>query len=324
MRLKLVVPSLVVAGILGGCDSFLKESLPPCPRGVDLHLKYTNYLNNPNKVDAFLDQVHCARVYLYDSDGNFKGQYDVTNTNVISVDLPAGNYHAVSLCGVGCQQADFLVNHPDNTNHHYTSLEAYLAGSRADNQTANNLHPFFHGVGDFTILEKDYQHIVCEIGLTKNTNTIRVELEHTDGSAVNPGGFDCYVTADNAATDYENNLIPSGTKFTYKPYTAGNVNGNPNKIFAEISTGRLTKNLDATLHVYSKVTQETTTFKIIPAANVSYENEVAAGMNNISWQQYLDFRDFWTFTIKVAPDGKVIGQEFNINDWSVRDNNFDL
>lgn len=66
---------LCTAGVLTACSE-MKEELPACPQGLNVHFKY-NY--NLDRADMFRDQVGSVTVYLFDEEGHYVDQKTVSN-----------------------------------------------------------------------------------------------------------------------------------------------------------------------------------------------------------------------------------------------------
>ena len=72
---KALIVLATAAGLASCAD--MKEDLPPCPQGLDIHFKY-NY--NLQRADMFTDHVGAVSVYLFDANGHYLEQRTVQNT----------------------------------------------------------------------------------------------------------------------------------------------------------------------------------------------------------------------------------------------------
>ena len=72
---KALIVLATAAGLASCAD--MKEYLPPCPQGLDIHFKY-NY--NLQRADMFTDHVGAVSVYLFDANGHYLEQRTVQNT----------------------------------------------------------------------------------------------------------------------------------------------------------------------------------------------------------------------------------------------------
>ncbi|MDE5552392.1 MAG: FimB/Mfa2 family fimbrial subunit, partial [Muribaculaceae bacterium] len=160
MKLNSYILTLLGAAALTSCSA-VYEDLEPCPTGADVRL---TYCNNMQATDLYDTHVHCAKLLLYNAEGKFVSEYDYTAAPTLSLDLPVGHYYAIAYGGMTCEDASYQFGSNLEQNHHYTTLETYLKGSRA--VIADKLHTHFHGFGEFTISDTDLAHISTTIDLT--------------------------------------------------------------------------------------------------------------------------------------------------------------
>ncbi|MDE6805260.1 MAG: FimB/Mfa2 family fimbrial subunit [Muribaculaceae bacterium] len=322
MKLKnLILPAITVV-MLSSCSMFHDE-LEPCRQKANIRLSYTK---NVEGTDKFNEQVHCAKVLLYDGSGTYMGQYDYdAAAGGISVSLPAGNYHAVAYGGMGCDEADFLFADPLSEGHKYSSLMTYLNGTRAG-ESSKDLHDHFHSTGDFTVAGLDTGEVSTVLDLTKNTNRFRVELMYEDGSAITANDFICTITADNAVTDYANNVVAQGEDVVYRAHTTGigtaeTGEGDVPMAWSAFTTGRLTADSNITLHVDRTAwPDKTLDLPLIEYLKEVYKHEMTTG----TLQDYLDRQDTWNVSVTVQPDhGRVVVVTLKINDWKLVISGFD-
>lgn len=320
MKHKSLILSSILAAGLCSCSMIHDDNLEPCRQQAVIQLAFTRNLQG---TDAYDEQVHCATVLVYDENGNFVEKFDATGRPVITTGLLPGNYHAVAYGGMNCDEADFLFNIPTGEAHSYTSLETFINGTRAG-ESSKNLHAHFHGTADFTVRALDYGNADASIDFTKNTNNIRVELKYADNMPVAEQDFDVYITADNVVTDHQNALVPQGQDVTYRPFDNGtgtDDNGVPTA-WTEFSTGRLTGDCNATLHVVRRYDgQEVVTLPLPAKLNTIRDKELPGA----TLQEYLDRQDRWTidFTLDHIVDQYMV-IDLKINNWTVVINDYDF
>lgn len=328
MKLKTIILPLITGACLASCSA-VYEDLDPCPQGANVTL---TFYNNVSNTDRFASDVHCAKLLVYNDKGNFVGEYEYNSTNTISVELRAGNYHAIAYGGMSCDLADFDFANSLNDPHHYTDVVTYLLGTRSE--SAKNLHPHFHGSGDFTITDDALSFVNTTIDLTKNTNDIHVVLKYSDGSPIDARDFDISISADNAATDHANAILPSGAPVTYRPHTydatrAVSLSGNSdatradaNTSSASLSLAKLEPSLAARLTVVSNATGE----KPVDIDLIDHLDKIRElDMPGASLRDYLERQDSWTleFTLDPATD-LIFGLTIKINSWTIVLNRFEL
>ncbi len=312
---------------LASCDA-VYEDLDPCPTGVDVHFSYTR---NILGADAFAQSVDCANVHVYNEAGNYIGTWSANGNSNVLIDLPAGRYHAVAYGGMDCDKASFSYNDVMGKSHHYSALQTQLRASRAGAPTeyADELHPMFHGATDFVVEEDTNGHTSTTVSLTKNTNNLRVILQHVDGSDVDPSKFNFYVTADNTTMDHQNNVVKQGTETVYRPYATGTTPGallsngaTVDCAYAEISTARLL--VDGNTRFHLDLVEEGT--QVVNLDMVKYFEMIKGNeFKNGSLQDYLDCQDNWRLVFMLDPKTEAIaGLVFMVNDWTVNLSNTNM
>ncbi len=319
---SIILPSIAVLA-LTSCNA-VYEDLDPCPKGAEITAVFSK---NMSGVDAFAADVHCPKLYLYNTEGNYVGTYEFDENGHLDMELPAGQYHALAFGGMHCEEADYDFNTDFSEVHHYSTIEAYIRGTRAGAEISRRLHPHFHAVTDFTVNDDDNGHQQITMEFTKNTNKIRTVLAYEDGSAISASYFDFSITADNVATDHANNIIPQGQDATYSPHDFGGdvaeVDGKPsNEAWAEMTIGRLEPTTNAVLHV----TRKSDGKSVVDLDLVKYFEKIkGSDLGNVSLQDYLDRQDEWVISFTLDQDTeKLAGLTFKINGWILNLSNTNL
>ncbi|MDE5773519.1 MAG: FimB/Mfa2 family fimbrial subunit [Muribaculaceae bacterium] len=315
MKLKQNILTLLCVGVLTSCSA-VYEDLDPCPTGADVRLTYNN---NMQGSDLFDQAVHCAKLLLYDQDGNFIGEYDYNGGNTMGLDLPVGSYHAIAYGGMTCEDAAYSFTNALETGHHYSTIATYLNGTRAE--VSDQLHHHFHGMADFTITEEDLTHIATSIDLTKNTNAIHLVLKYADNSPIRANYFTYTITADNALLDHANNIVKQNDAVVYHPYGFDTTRAEENIVKANFAVGRLQSDIDTHLTVKTRYGDTVLDLDLMKYLAQVKELE----LKDASLDEYLDRQDEWTLEFTLQPeDDKIAGLTFKINDWEIIINNFNL
>ncbi|MDE6027332.1 MAG: FimB/Mfa2 family fimbrial subunit [Muribaculaceae bacterium] len=327
MKLKNFILSALSGTILCSCSA-VYETGDLCPQGAKVNL---TFCNNMQEKDLYPAEVHCAKLLLYNGEGNFCGEYEYDKGNTINIDLPVGSYHAIAYGGMSCEDADVAFVNPISAPHSYSELQTYLKDTRAD-RISRNLHPHFHGAADFTVSLEDMDYTPVAIDLTKNTNAIRVVLKYADGTEIDPGNFNFTVAADNAVSDHANAIVKQGRDVIYTPYLTGSEsaegkspsrNGEDGQsAWADISVARLTADSKAQL----KVTPKGSTEPSVDIELISYIEKIKnLDTGTGSLQDYLDRQDSWVLEFNLEPEtDRFSGLTFKINNWEMVINSFDL
>ncbi|MDE6272474.1 MAG: FimB/Mfa2 family fimbrial subunit [Muribaculaceae bacterium] len=240
LRITALMALAVIATGLSSCDA-VYDDLEECPRGVVMRFVFDYNLEFAN---AFHSQVDCLSVFIFDADGN-KIDYRTETTAVLAdenwrmtFDLPAGKYTAVAYGGMDCDQSSFEHQIRPSEIKKLSDLEVRTNLSHIGdpaNSPKSPLHDHFHGMTGFTVTEgTQYDHATVE--MMRNTNNLRIVLQHLDNSPVDYNNFDFEVTDDNTRFDYANNVL-SHKEVTYTPWSADNayagVDGLPSSSKAE-------------------------------------------------------------------------------------------
>ena len=243
INIKAIARTALVAvlAILLPVSCTILEDLEPCPRGVRIKFVFDYNMEYAN---AFHSKVDCYDLYVYDKEGNFLKSFTETGEKLkdenyrLEIDLPHGEYTLVCYGGTACDNSTFRLTTEPAEGTVRNDLEQNLIH---DGTVSNKrLHDFYYGAKTVKVTGELYNDVT--LNLMRNTNNIRVMLQHLDGTPIPEDKFNCYITDDNTKFDAYNNLVPNG-KITYQPWAQGIVT--PTKAndfssaYAEFSTSRL-------------------------------------------------------------------------------------
>lgn len=222
--LSVAIFMITMSGITS-CD-VLYDDLPECPCGIRLRFIYDYNMEYAN---SFMRNVDCLTVYFYDEDGRYIATRTVSGEPLadenyrMTVDLPTGKYHAIAYGGIACDKASFShpygVPMPDS---HYTDLSIAINPAPLAEKPERPMHDLFWGAVDFSVSDTLSEYSEATVGMIKDTNNVRVVLQHLNGKPVNPDDFKWEIIADNTLMAHDNSLIPS-TEVTYNPWVTGTV-----------------------------------------------------------------------------------------------------
>lgn len=173
----------------------------------------------------------------------------------------------------------------------------------------------------------NYHHLT----LTKDTNRVRVLLQHLHGEPVNASDFIFEIADNNSLLDYNNTLHPLTEQVTYSPIFvhsgSTDINTNPRNdevggraqttaavAMAEFDINRLFDDGGTKIVVKRKSDNAT----VIDLPLVRY----ALMMKGYDWadmdpQEYLDRQDEYNLTFFLDSDNKWISASIIVNDWKV-------
>lgn len=233
------------------CDNGMGvyDDLDPCPSGMKMRFVFDYNLEFAN---AFPNQVDCLSVYVFDKEGNLVENRTET-TEVLAdenwrmiFDLPAAEYQVVAYGGLECELASFAHTVEKENVSRIEDLQVLINEEHVGEESTRSsrpLHDLYHGYLACEVTDGlDYNE--CTVKMMRDTNHIRIVLQHIDNSPVNDKDFRFEIVDDNVHLNHINEVVPDRT-VTYTPWTsgianAGVSNNEPVQVaYAELSTSRL-------------------------------------------------------------------------------------
>ncbi len=333
--------------ILSSCDSVIYEPEGDCE---PVHRILFTYDHNLKFADAFPAEVPSVNLYIFDQAGNLVRTIseDVPTERAKDFaielrDIPAGKYDLLAWCGVKDSE-HFTVNHTAETDpkfeHHTCRIEREI-DAFASHHIRNDIGRLYHGTlmnVDMTQDEGTYEHTV---ELMKNTNVVRVVLQHMSGSPIDKDDFEFTITEQNGLMASTNHIIPDN-QITYHPWMqrsgtasinttkadngeSGSNSGSVSAVVTEFTLGRLMAGSKAVLNVNS--TNDGHTILSVPVTDYAllvkghyYE---PGSHREMSDQEYLDRQDEYPMTFFLDESNEWINSVIYINSWRVVINDID-
>jgi len=297
------------------------------------------YDMNMKFADAFPNSVSHVALYVYDvSTGKLvlkqteSGEALSRQGYVMELDgLKPGTYDLIAWCGDGLQSGGFHVMDQIEGSSEKTSLVCEM-DREAGGKVTEDPGQLFHGSGRL-VFEDTYGTQEETILLTKNTNTVRVVLQHLSGLEVDPSLFAFEITDENGLMAHDNSLM-SDEMLTYSPWsvTAGSAGVDADiygtraqtsvsVALAEFTVGRLVTANNPVLSIYN--VKEGTKVLSIPLKD--YALLVKGNYNKaMSDQEYLDRQDEYNLTFFLDEYGHWASSRIVINSWHLVLQNSDL
>ncbi|MDE6010832.1 MAG: FimB/Mfa2 family fimbrial subunit [Muribaculaceae bacterium] len=323
--------AVVFAGMaLSGCNR-IHEDLQPCPRGIRLKLYY-DY--NMKFADALPAEVKNVSVYVFDpASGRMVDQLNVPVGSVrehefeVNLDhLPMGTYDFLVWCyGESAEHFDVK---PDKTHEDLKKHHSCLMSEDVDNpgHQSKDIGRLYHGTLLNADCTEDEKIVTYEIPLVKNTNTVRLVLQHLSGEYLDPEKFDISLESDNGHMDHDNSLI-AGHNRVYHPWAVesgttglGRLDAKTRAItsasalVAEHTIGRIIPETGVKLRVRNTDTGE----EIINIPFVDYALLVKGNYNRpMSDQEYLDRQDEYNMVFFLDDNLRWMNQYIYINSWRI-------
>ena len=298
------------------CDGIIYDEEGDCE--VTYQVKF-RYDMNMKFADAFAHEVKSVKLYVFDADTEQlvwqSPEKEVVNVEnfAIKMDVPAGSYKLLAWCGLMngesfTVQDDFSCKLNRN---HDVEGKAYVN---------EDLLPLFHGAMECSLPDEPGIHTYT-MSLTKNTNVVRVVLQHLSGEPIDKDQFSFCITDTNGWMDADNNLL-SDEQITYCAWSKENVSAGMenrtitevNGVLAELTVARLVKGQKPMLVITNNETgQEVVRIPLIDMALLikgNYNKEM-------SDQEYLDRQDEYNMTFFLDESESWMNAYIYINSWKV-------
>lgn len=313
-----------------------------------VHVFRFEYDRNMKFADAFHAEVSSVDLFLFDLEGHLvtsvSRHVDPDAANDFFIELRGiepGNYNVLAWCGVK-DSGHFRVN-PDGVDdplmhHHICRINRESDEVDGSAHIRNDIGRLFHGRLDNIDMTQDEGHHIHTVHLTKDTNVIRVTLQHLSGEPMDKEDYDISIGDANGLYDHNNNLL-SDELLTYHPWTikSGEADFFPedspesrnqtsvSAVVSEMTVGRLMA--DRRKDVALTVRNSHTGANILSIPLIDYLLLVKGhyysedGVSPMSDQEYLDRQDDYPLTFFLDDNDSWIKTVIYINSWRVVLNN---
>ena len=257
-------------------------------------------------------------------------------------DLKPGTYDIVAWCGDGLKDGNFELGPQDNIDdiycimdREYNTPKSYVTGL-----VTKDVGQLFHGIKRIEFAETYGTH-ERTIELVKNTNQVRVILQHLSGIDVNPDDFE-FTIEDNNGFLASDNTVVQDDQIVYFPWsvTAGSAGidadiyppvapelqpksqTSVSVALAEFTVNRLVTENNPVLSIYN-VRENHRRVLAIPLKD--YALLVKGNYNkNMDDQEYLDRQDEYNLTFFLDEHGNWASSRIIINSWALVLDNTEL
>lgn len=321
------LPVMAAAFSVNSCNSVFE---PEGDCSVHYQVKF-KYDMNMKFADAFSNTVSYVTVQVYDP---VTGKLVMKQTQggealkqegytMELKDLKPGTYDIVAWCGDGLQEGNFTV--PEASEGTSAMEELTCAMKRKEGGLVNeDTGQLYHGKARVEF-EDTYGTHVKTLSLTKNTNVVRVVLQHLSGLDVNPADFTFEIKDENGFMAHDNTVLDDEV-LTYNPWsvTAGSAGVDADiygtkaqtsvsVALAEFTVGRLVTENNPVLSIYN-VKEDNKRILAIPLKDYAL---LVKGYYNraMSDQEYLDRQDEYNLTFFLDEYGNWLSSRIVINSW---------
>lgn len=339
----------MIAISAAGCESAVFDNEGDCDVTYRLHLSYTR---NMKWADAFPAEVTNIGVYAFDQttgalawSGTETADRLRADNYYLNLPLDPGTYDIVVWCGGKSLESTAHGWNLDGGNTIASKSDLHIRlDAPADPENAgaklaqSDIHRLYHGSIDAAVMPEEPGSYDYEIDLTKDTNFIRVVLQHADGEPVNPDHFTFKITDTNGALDHTN-LTSAGDPVTYRPWAVStaetdlpdpdNVQGRASapsasrattqisSVIADMTTSRLVKGNRPTIEI--NCTEPGNEHSVARLDLISYFLMIKGSANrHIEDQDFLDRQDDYTMMLILDDNNRWnIRLGLYINSWRI-------
>ena len=306
---------------------------------VRLHFEYTK---NLKWADAFANEVKSVRVYAFDSRGVLVREFAERGTHLsepgynMVLSLPDGHYHLVGWCGIDNPDAPGEQFAVPETKAGVTTLEELTCRlHRYSDETYSavsdsRLEFMFHGeLEEIEIGGGTYDYTMS---LTKDTNHIRVILQHLSGEDLDVSQFGFRIEDANGYYARDNTLLDDDI-ITYKAYgtsegEAGIVRDDgvdsramvySKTAVADLSLGRMMadRKKSMILTITNGEGKDIARIPVIDYVLLAKDYYEMAYNHRMSDQDFLDREDEYMLTLFIDKDMEWYSAEIYILSWRI-------
>lgn len=342
---KVCAASVCLLVLLSCSDSWLYEDEGDCSVYYRLRFRYDM---NLKWADAFANEVSSVHLYAFDKSGVLvwqrEEQIDPSTAEDYSMllDLPSGDYRLLAWCGLrndGEREESFSVPEAIVGETRMEQLQCALNRERDESGAYSEAHLYrlFHGTLDVSLpSDEDGGSYEYTMPLTKNTNHIRVILQHLSGEDVNKADFTFRIDDENGLMAHDNELM-TDENINYRPWDIQNVEvgigkdenraiSNVKGLVADFTVGRLIETHREKL-MLTITTKEGRTVARIPVIDYAllgkeyYEKEYRYPMDE---REFLDRLDECVMTLFLDENHNWISSVIQILSWRVVLSNVDI
>lgn len=320
--------------MLTACDGVIYDDEGDC--SVTYRVKF-RYDHNLKFADAFAHEVKSVTLYVIDDNGSIvwqrteSGEALQAEDYAMTVDIEPGTYDLMAWCsGSETGQESFTI--PDSNVK--TGLTCTLNRERDDDGSAcvrDGLNHLYYGRLEAQTFGETEGIYTYTVPLIKDTNSVRVVLQHLSGLPVDKDKFTFAITDDNGSMDWDNSLLPDETIKYYAWHTEqgeaeiGEPAGQGRAVsgigsrstfsaaIAELTVARLIKGRQPRLTITNDSGETIFSYPLIDLALMvkGYDNR------DMDDQEYLDRQDEYNMVFFLDEGDRWLSAYIYINSWKI-------
>ncbi len=337
-NIRNLLVALLAATALTACNnSFIFEDEGDCDPKYRVKLRYDW---NMKYTDAFAAEVDHVTVNIVDPDGRIVYTHQESGDAlkadgyeiVLDRALKPGTYRLHAWCGSGAEpgNSSFMVHPAETLEELQCTLLPDQPADRADISGADGQHiqrplgNLYHGLTQELTFPEDEGTHRDTIPLVKNTNSVKVMLQHLSDVPLDGDDFEFTITSKNARMAHDNSMIESDPVTyhawdvrtyagTLGPDSDGHMQGGTHDaIVAEYTIGRLMADEDVRLEARRKSDgQLAFSVDMVRLALLLK----SANLRNMDDQEFLDRQDDYNFIFFLDSNYRWTTCEINILSW---------
>ena len=328
--------TLAAMPVFTGCsDSFIYDYEGDCDPKFRVKFAYDW---NLKFADAFRNEVDHVTLNVIDPDGRIvythteSGEALAADGYEVVLDeaVRPGTYRLHAWCGRGAEPGNtsFAVHEATQL----TDLRCTLlpdAASRADvagaegTDVRRQLKHLYHGLTTELEFPEDEGYHYYTVPLKKNTNSVKVVLQHLSGEPIDGNEFDFTIVAANARMDHDNTVLEAAP-VTYHAWDIANGSavidseysgpGTYSATVAEFTIARLIKGQDVRMEARRKSDGKL----VFSVPMIDLALMVKGHANRpMDDQEYLDRQDDYNFVFFLDEQYRWIDSYIYINSWKI-------
>lgn len=346
--LKNIVASAAIAlpALLNtGCNGLIYDDQGDCDPYYKVKFVY-DY--NTKFADAFAAEVNEVTLYVIDDatgqivwQKHESGDALKTGSYMMDVDVDPGTYTLLAWCGEG-HTSSFAVAEGTQAEHLRCNLldrqepTGFLANGKS--HVRNRINRLYHCKLDAQVFPAEQGVHTYEMHLTKDTNLVKIHLQHLSGEPIDQNDYTYTISEDNGLMDHDNSLLPD-EELTYFPWdvqqTAGAIVGrsddddyssavpHPGAV-ASFTTGRLMQDRKSVVRIYNDKQEMVAKFPLIDLLLMVKTNYSDIIDHHLTNQEYLDYKDEWEVHLLLDENGRWTNSTIYIENWKIVFQNSDV
>ena len=343
-----VISSLLAMLTLSACDkSFIFDYEGNCSVVYKVDFKYDLNLKWAN---AFTNEVGSVRLYAFDNDGILVKEFDRSGEELkkddfsIIMDLNPGDYKLLAWCGVDNPGTKQNFDIPEGITGVTTLKEVTCQLKRYEDEihkaySEDRLEFMFHGRLDVNLPDASTTggEFLYTVPLTKDTNHVRVVLQHLSGEDLDVSKFSFRIEDANGFYAHDNSVLEDDL-LTYRSYSksqglatlvkdkATRVVVQSQTAIADMSVARLMadRSQNMILTVTNDKGEDIAKIPVIDYALLTKDYYEEAYGHKMTDQEFLDREDEYIMTLFLDEDYRWYSAEIYINSWRVVFKNYDV